>query len=72
MSKLLDQAPMFIKTGKQAKKFLGIPLSTQYRMLADGELPPTIRINKKCQGWHIDTLNDFFKGITGKSKGGAS
>lgn len=59
---ILENAPMFIRTGNEAVKYIGIPRSTQYRMIEDGELPPTIRLNNKRQGWYVKTLIDFFEG----------
>lgn len=50
-------------TINEATVILGVSLSSLYKQLECGLLPPPIIINDQMKGWRLDDLEDYLKTI---------
>lgn len=51
----------FVKLGV-VQKLMGISRATLDRGIRDGSIPAPVHITKKCLGWPVEVIRDFFDG----------
>ncbi len=56
---------------KQAAAFLGLNVSTVYRMAQDGRLPRPIKITDRASGWRREDLQEYIDRQEQASRGAA-
>lgn len=51
----------FVKLGV-VQKLMGISRATLDRGIKDGSIPAPVHITKKCVGWPVEVIREFFDG----------